>query len=181
MLALNSSFLHENTPKTINQTCAKMFLSNSRFHTELVNRKFIFLYITCHSLNFHKLYSAMHQSFVTTVPAPGNSGEFDFQSSNFLLKVPHCGDSQLVKPQPLFPAVCHVLHCTAILPIYMQHKFLAFPTQYGDNGKVKPHYIYSAIPCPSPGRGVVTNDWCIRDTHLKFLVRICFGMVTKCK
>ena len=49
----------------------------------------------------------MHQSVVTTAPAPGNSGDFDFLSSKTQLpKTQHCGDSQLVKPPPCSPAVC---------------------------------------------------------------------------
>ena len=67
--------------------------------------------------NTDKTCMVMHQSFVTTSQAPGNSGDFDFSFSKSLLKAPHSGGSQLVKLLPCSPlsfptqSVMFTLHC----------------------------------------------------------------------
>ena len=45
---------------------------------------------------------------------PEKSGDIDVASSKSLLKAQNCVDGQLVKPRFFSPAVCYVLHCTAI-------------------------------------------------------------------
>ena len=48
----------------------------------------------------------MHQSIVTTAPpGPGNSGDFDFRSSQSQVKSPPCGDKMLVKSPPNAPRI----------------------------------------------------------------------------
>ena len=49
-----------------------------------------------------------------------DSGDFEFLSSEFLLKAEQCWSSQLVKPQPFSYAVCFVLHYTAIFAYITQ-------------------------------------------------------------
>ena len=48
----------------------------------------------------------MHQSIVTTAPplGPGNSGDFDFRSSQSRVQSPPCGDTRLVKSPQIAPA-----------------------------------------------------------------------------
>ena len=95
----------------------------------------------------------MHKSFVTTATvAPGNSGDFDFLSSKSLLKAPHCGDIQLVKPCRLTPQ-SYVLHCIAIF-VYNTNPWHFHCTAGTIVSKFTAHFHYCyPPPCPSAGGG----------------------------
>ena len=68
----------------------------------------------------------IHQSFVASASQPWRRAEtLTFSSSKSLLKAPHFGDDQLVRPRPFSPQLL-CSHCTAIFAYMTQtwHYFL---------------------------------------------------------
>ena len=93
--------------------------------------------------------------------APGNSGDFDFYSSNSLLIPPHCGDNQLVKLCSFLPKSIMFYIALPSLPRYIIES-PTFPLHYVDNAKVKTWHL-PCYPPPCTGTG---GPWCITKSDV---------------
>ena len=96
----------------------------------------------------------MHQSIVTTAPAPGNSGDFDFLSSKTQPpKNPTLWGQSVGRNHRRVPLqFMFLLHYIFILPMYFKHKYRVFPPHSGYNLKVNRLLISTAIP-------TLSRDW----------------------
>ena len=105
----------------------------------------------------------MHQSIVTTAPpGPGNSGDFDFWSSQSQVKSPPCSDKRLVKSPLNAPAPRDVL----ISPLFLARKqdhHIPSALRGHREGKNTAHFPRYHGDSPGPGGAVVAIDWCIID------------------